>query len=193
MEPSPSLGRYASPLIDLIDPDQVVRRRYFRDSCTLAPADGGEAGGGAGGSSGGAGGGDAAEAGAGGGGGRYLKDLREAVPPEHWPERALLVDNSPCAYDHTCPRNGVPVRSWYGTDPNDRELLYLLPFLAALSAVGDVRSVLGLRTQQPAAVAGLLRAAVGAAAAGTAAAAAAGPSPGLYPGLFPEGGSKKGR
>ena len=82
--------RYADPLIDQIDPEGIIRRRYFRESCTavaslpLAAA----------GSSPGA-----------VGGGRYLKDLAQVVPPEHWPERAVLVDNSPCAYDRTCPKN----------------------------------------------------------------------------------------
>ena len=83
---------------------------------------------------------------AGAGSGRYLKDLAAAVAAEHWPERAVLVDNSPCAYSRTCPNNAIPIAPWFGTNPRDDELLRLLPFLAALAAVSDVRSVLGLRT-----------------------------------------------
>mmetsp|Transcript_90502 Transcript_90502/g.258506 ORF Transcript_90502/g.258506 Transcript_90502/m.258506 type:complete len:353 (-) Transcript_90502:253-1311(-) len=92
-----------------------------------------------------------------GGQGRYHKDLALAAG-DHYPERALIVDNSPCAYTSTCPDNGVPIKPYFGNNPNDDELLCLLPFLNALTAVQDVRSVLKLRSDRDAALPGMLRA-----------------------------------
>jgi TFIIF-interacting CTD phosphatase-like protein len=68
------------------------------------------------------------------------------VKDGHWPERAVLVDNSPVSYESTCPDNALPIKPYFGTDPGDNELLALLPVLVALSSLQDVRSLLGLRT-----------------------------------------------
>lgn len=130
--------RYASPLIDLLDEQHgVIRRRYFRDSCKLAEendnGNNGSISGGVGRSSP-----DCR---------KYVKDLALAAP-SHWPERALLLDNSPCAYETSCPYNALPIKSYFGTDPEDTELLALIPFLVSLSAVSDVRHVLRFRTAQ---------------------------------------------
>lgn len=107
--------RYASPLIDLVDLNCVIRRRFFRDACQSA------------------------------GNGKYVKDL-SLVCGEHYPERCVIIDNSPCAYSSTCPDNAIPIKGFFGNDPADDALLGLLPLLNALNAVRDVRSVLRLRT-----------------------------------------------
>jgi Dullard-like phosphatase family protein len=108
--------RYASPLVDEIDPLGVVRRRYFRDTCLAGNVVG-----------------------------KYKKDLSKVVCPEHWPQRTILLDNSPSAYEDTCPNNAVPIKGFFGNDLSDCELLHLIPFLSALSNVNDVRSILQLR------------------------------------------------
>ena len=41
--------------------------------------------------------------------------------------------------------NAIPIEGWI-SDPTDNDLLHLIPFLKALRFVGDVRSLLGLRT-----------------------------------------------
>ena len=41
--------------------------------------------------------------------------------------------------------NAVPIESWF-ENPADEELLNLLPLLAALRHVDDVRSILSMRT-----------------------------------------------
>jgi CTD nuclear envelope phosphatase 1 len=43
------------------------------------------------------------------------------------------------------PENAIPIEGWI-SDPTDNDLLHLIPFLQALRFVGDVRSLLGLRT-----------------------------------------------
>ncbi|TDG39268.1 hypothetical protein AWZ03_014312 [Drosophila navojoa] len=55
----------------------------------------------------------------------------------------LIIDNSPSAY-RDFPENALPIKS-YIYDPNDRELLNLLPFLDALRFTKDVRSILRRR------------------------------------------------
>ncbi|XP_030554629.1 CTD nuclear envelope phosphatase 1 [Drosophila novamexicana] len=55
----------------------------------------------------------------------------------------FIIDNSPSAY-RDFPENAIPIKS-YIYDPNDQELLNLLPFLDALRFTKDVRSILSRR------------------------------------------------
>ncbi|KAH8300185.1 hypothetical protein KR044_011208, partial [Drosophila immigrans] len=57
--------------------------------------------------------------------------------------KVFIIDNSPGAY-RDFPQNALPIKS-YIYDPDDEELLNLLPFLDALRFTNDVRSVLGRR------------------------------------------------
>ena len=52
----------------------------------------------------------------------------------------IILDNSPASYIFH-PNNAVPVSSWFN-DPHDTELTDLVPFLADLSTVEDVRGIL---------------------------------------------------
>jgi len=52
----------------------------------------------------------------------------------------IILDNSPASYIFH-PNNAVPVSSWFN-DPHDAELTDLIPFLADLTSVPDVRGVL---------------------------------------------------
>ena len=97
----------------------MVRHRFFRDSCIETSRKG-----------------------------EYQKDIFRCTKDdarEHYPERVVIIDDKPVVYNETCPDNAIPIKPYYGTDPDDDELLKLLPFLNALSAVNDVRSVLQLR------------------------------------------------
>ncbi len=72
--------------------------------------------------------------------GNFVKDLTRIQPNL---SDVLIVDNSPAAYQFN-PNNALPIDAWYD-DPDDDELLVLLPLLYSLSFLDDVRSVLQLR------------------------------------------------
>ncbi|KAI5475129.1 protein phosphatase [Pseudohyphozyma bogoriensis] len=75
--------------------------------------------------------------------GSYVKDLsqlgREMAD-------TIIIDNSPASYVFH-PNNAVPISSWFN-DPHDTELTDLVPFLADLEQVDDVRGVLDQGTYQ---------------------------------------------
>ena len=70
-------------------------------------------------------------------------DVRDAVTQAPLPGdvlESIILDNSPASYIFH-PNNAVPVSSWFN-DPHDAELTDLVPFLADLTAVDDVRGIL---------------------------------------------------
>ncbi|KAF7376086.1 Protein phosphatase [Mycena sanguinolenta] len=69
--------------------------------------------------------------------GNYVKDLSQLGRPIG---DTIIIDNSPASYIFH-PNNSVPVSSWFN-DPHDTELTDLVPFLADLAVVDDVRGVL---------------------------------------------------
>ncbi|KAF7376091.1 FCP1-like proteiny domain-containing protein [Mycena sanguinolenta] len=71
--------------------------------------------------------------------GIYVKDLSQLGRPIG---DTIILDNSPASYIFH-PNNAVPVSSWFN-DPHDVELTDLIPFLADLASVPDVRGILNL-------------------------------------------------
>lgn len=69
--------------------------------------------------------------------GSYVKDLSLLGRPL---DQICIVDNSPVAYLFQ-PRNAIPILSWFD-DPNDTELLDLIPTMRALAEATDVYEVL---------------------------------------------------
>ncbi|KAF9446388.1 NIF-domain-containing protein [Macrolepiota fuliginosa MF-IS2] len=69
--------------------------------------------------------------------GNYVKDLSQLGRPI---SDTIILDNSPASYIFH-PHNAVPVSSWFN-DPHDAELTDLIPFLADLTSVPDVRGIL---------------------------------------------------
>ncbi|KAI9001607.1 HAD-like domain-containing protein [Gaertneriomyces semiglobifer] len=69
--------------------------------------------------------------------GNYVKDLSQLGRDLR---HVIILDNSPASY-YFHPQNAVPVSSWF-SDPNDTELLDLIPFLEDLKKVDDVTQVL---------------------------------------------------
>ncbi|KAJ3219840.1 hypothetical protein HDU67_009028 [Dinochytrium kinnereticum] len=69
--------------------------------------------------------------------GNYVKDLGQLGRDL---KDVIILDNSPASYIFH-PTNAVPISSWFN-DPNDTELLDLIPFLEDLKMVDDVMAVL---------------------------------------------------
>ncbi|RKO97858.1 hypothetical protein CXG81DRAFT_15550 [Caulochytrium protostelioides] len=69
--------------------------------------------------------------------GNYVKDLSQLGRPI---EDVIIIDNSPASYIFH-PMNAIPITTWFN-DPNDRELLDLIPFLEELRLVDNVAWVL---------------------------------------------------
>ena len=69
--------------------------------------------------------------------GSYVKDLSLLGRPLN---QMAILDNSPVAYLFQ-PRNAIPILSWFD-DPNDDELMKLLPMLHQLAQAKDVYTVL---------------------------------------------------
>jgi len=101
-----SLAKYADPLLDLLDPQKLVRIRLFRDSC--CPYEG-----------------------------NYVKDLSRLGRKL---EDTIIVDNSPHSYIFQ-PENAIPIGTFIG-DPQDHELLDMIPLLADTRMSEDVRDML---------------------------------------------------
>ncbi|GAA5991772.1 hypothetical protein JCM10908_001134 [Rhodotorula pacifica] len=76
--------------------------------------------------------------------GNYVKDLSQLGRPI---SESIIIDNSPASYVFH-PNNAVPISSWFN-DPHDTELTDLIPFLADLGTVDDVRSVLDANLYPP--------------------------------------------
>ena len=69
--------------------------------------------------------------------GNYIKDLKVIKRPI---KDLIIIDNTPIAYALN-QENGIPIISWYD-NPNDIELLKLIPLLKYLAKVNDVRPII---------------------------------------------------
>ncbi len=67
--------------------------------------------------------------------GIYIKDLKRL---NRYLKDLIIVDNSPLAYAFDS-ENGLPIKTWYD-DPEDKELVKLIPILQFLAKVNDVRT-----------------------------------------------------
>jgi carboxy-terminal domain RNA polymerase II polypeptide A small phosphatase len=62
--------------------------------------------------------------------GRIGRDLKNII----------IIDNSAASYLFH-PENAIPIESWFD-DPNDRDLMELVPFLKDLAKAPDVRTLI---------------------------------------------------
>ncbi|CAK5085267.1 unnamed protein product [Meloidogyne enterolobii] len=70
--------------------------------------------------------------------GNYVKDLEKLGRDLR---KVVIIDNSPASYAFH-PNNSLPIRTWFD-DPDDTELLDLLPILEELARVEDIYSLIG--------------------------------------------------
>ncbi|KAI9092113.1 HAD-like domain-containing protein, partial [Phlyctochytrium arcticum] len=75
--------------------------------------------------------------------GNYVKDLSMLGRDL---KDVIILDNSPASYIFH-PTNAIPISSWFN-DPNDTELLDLIPFLEDLKMVDNVMLVLDNSTDE---------------------------------------------
>uniref|UniRef100_A0A7S3G6I3 protein-serine/threonine phosphatase n=1 Tax=Palpitomonas bilix TaxID=652834 RepID=A0A7S3G6I3_9EUKA len=75
--------------------------------------------------------------------GSLVKDLSRLGRPL---KDTIILDNSPLSY-MLQPENAVPISSWFD-QPDDRELLDLIPVLTTMATVPDVTEVLGSNTKK---------------------------------------------
>mmetsp|Transcript_28641 Transcript_28641/g.42389 ORF Transcript_28641/g.42389 Transcript_28641/m.42389 type:complete len:392 (-) Transcript_28641:432-1607(-) len=101
---------YASPLLDLVDPERKLKGRFYRTSCRRVVCELGEL---------------------------YLKDLSTIKVPQPL-SRMVLVDNNPVSF-LVQPCNGIPVVSWYD-NIHDTVLKEVFTILKEISVLDDVRS-----------------------------------------------------
>lgn len=136
--PSP----FHQAVIDSIDLYNVISERFFKDSWTIPEVGGGDDGDGTPGDSGDVGAAlettDAPVSSP-----SSVKDLSLLLGTEFLPMHTVMVDPHPQTVVQQA--NVLPVLSWSPTNPDDRQLLELLPVLLALTSCQDVRPVLGLR------------------------------------------------
>ena len=123
-----ALEVYASPLLDVLDPDKnMFAGRFYRENCTYDSSLG-----------------------------VFVKDLNNIVlkgnikgndadsaEPIFNEKRVVLVDNNPYSFLAN-PKNGILVSNFYD-DPKDDTLQAVLDLLNELDTVEDVRPVLDLR------------------------------------------------
>lgn len=69
--------------------------------------------------------------------GSYVKDLSQLGRDLRG---VIILDNAPASYLFH-PSNAIPITTWFN-DPNDTELLDLIPFLEDIRIVPDVRGIL---------------------------------------------------
>lgn len=103
---------YASPLLDLVDPERKLKGRFYRTSCRRVVSELGEL---------------------------YLKDLSSLPVPQPL-SRMVLVDNNPVSF-LVQPCNGIPVVSWYD-NVQDVVLKEVFEILKEISLLDDVRTKL---------------------------------------------------
>jgi hypothetical protein len=70
--------------------------------------------------------------------GSYVKDLSKLGRSL---KDVIIIDNSPMSYLYQ-PNNALPIKSWF-SDPQDCELMELVPVLEYLADVDDVTETLG--------------------------------------------------
>ncbi|ODV96868.1 hypothetical protein PACTADRAFT_39618 [Pachysolen tannophilus NRRL Y-2460] len=73
----------------------------------------------------------------------YIKDLSILTEMKLDPSKIIIIDNSPISYSLNR-ENGIMIEGWIN-DPNDLELMNLLPLLNSLRFTSDVRAILSLK------------------------------------------------
>lgn len=80
--------------------------------------------------------------------GSYLKDLTVIVADL---AKVVIIDNSPEVF-RLQEENGIPIESWT-SDPSDKSLVELIPFLEAIAVADDVRPIIAQMLGRPRSIA----------------------------------------